>query len=66
MLRQITDELMFEIGELCGYEYVDTYATKKWPRTSRADDPARIRSIADRSTTTASAAAAEAPVEAAV
>ena len=28
VLRQITDELMFEIGELCGYEYRDTYASK--------------------------------------
>ena len=28
VLRQITDELMFEIGELCGYEYRDTYAGK--------------------------------------
>jgi len=29
VLRQITDEVMFEIQELSGYEYVDTYATKK-------------------------------------
>jgi 1-acyl-sn-glycerol-3-phosphate acyltransferase len=28
VLRQITDELMFEIRELSGYEYVDTYMTK--------------------------------------
>ncbi len=28
VLRQITDELMFEIGELSGYEYRDTYASK--------------------------------------
>jgi 1-acyl-sn-glycerol-3-phosphate acyltransferase len=28
-LRQITDEVMFEIQQLSGYEYVDTYATKK-------------------------------------
>jgi 1-acyl-sn-glycerol-3-phosphate acyltransferase len=28
-LRELTDEVMFEIGELCGYEYVDTYATKQ-------------------------------------
>ena len=28
-LRELTDELMFEIGQLSGYEYVDTYATKK-------------------------------------
>ncbi|MGQ0805651.1 MAG: lysophospholipid acyltransferase family protein [Actinomycetota bacterium] len=29
VLRQITDEVMFEIQLLSGYEYVDTYATKK-------------------------------------
>jgi 1-acyl-sn-glycerol-3-phosphate acyltransferase len=29
VLRQITDELMFEIAQLSGYQYVDTYATKK-------------------------------------
>jgi 1-acyl-sn-glycerol-3-phosphate acyltransferase len=28
VLRQITDEVMFEIQQLSGYEYVDTYATK--------------------------------------
>jgi len=28
-LRDLTDELMYEIGQLSGYEYVDTYATKK-------------------------------------
>src|SRR5215207_3019092 len=29
VLRQITDEVMFELQQLSGYEYVDTYATKK-------------------------------------
>jgi 1-acyl-sn-glycerol-3-phosphate acyltransferase len=28
-LREFTDEVMYEIGQLSGYEYVDTYATKK-------------------------------------
>jgi 1-acyl-sn-glycerol-3-phosphate acyltransferase len=28
-LRELTDELMYEIGQLSGYEYVDTYATKQ-------------------------------------
>ena len=28
-LRELTDEVMFEICQLSGYEYVDTYATKK-------------------------------------
>jgi len=27
-LRELTDEVMFEICQLSGYEYVDTYATK--------------------------------------
>ncbi len=29
MLRQIIDEVMFEIRDLTGQEYVDEYATKK-------------------------------------
>ncbi len=29
VLRQITDEVMYEIRELSGQEYVDTYATRK-------------------------------------
>lgn len=29
VLRQITDEVMFDIQQLSGYEYHDTYATKK-------------------------------------
>ncbi len=28
-LRDIADEIMFELQQLTGYEYVDTYATKK-------------------------------------
>ena len=44
-LRQLTDEVMFEIVQLCGrYEYRDTYATK------RAEDvptePARMPALA--------------------
>ncbi|MCU1353150.1 MAG: phospholipid/glycerol acyltransferase [Acidimicrobiales bacterium] len=31
VLRQITDEVMYEIRELSGQEYVDEYATKKKP-----------------------------------
>jgi 1-acyl-sn-glycerol-3-phosphate acyltransferase len=27
-LREMTDEVMYEICQLSGYEYVDTYATK--------------------------------------
>jgi 1-acyl-sn-glycerol-3-phosphate acyltransferase len=29
VLRQLTDEVMFDIQQLSGYEYQDTYATKK-------------------------------------
>ncbi len=40
-LRDVADEVMFEIGQLCGYEYVDTYATR------RAEDvPADIAHVA--------------------
>jgi 1-acyl-sn-glycerol-3-phosphate acyltransferase len=40
-LRTLTDELMFEIQQLTGYEYVDTYATRKVDETPVAE-PARI------------------------
>ncbi len=46
-LRELTDEVMYEIAQLSGYEYVDTYATK------RAEDlpteTARIATFADAS-----------------
>jgi hypothetical protein len=38
---------MFEIVGLCGYDYRDTYATKKLVVVTEAVDPARIRSITD-------------------
>ncbi len=42
-LRQFTDELMFEIGNLTGQDYVDEYATKgpakSAERTQEATDP---------------------------
>jgi 1-acyl-sn-glycerol-3-phosphate acyltransferase len=42
-LRQMTDEVMFEIVSLCGrYDYHDTYATKKPDLEARPLDPARI------------------------
>jgi 1-acyl-sn-glycerol-3-phosphate acyltransferase len=44
-LRELTDEVMYEIGQLSGYEYHDTYATKQ------ADDipiePVRVASFDD-------------------
>jgi 1-acyl-sn-glycerol-3-phosphate acyltransferase len=50
-LREITDEVMYEIAQLSGYEYVDTYSTK------RAEDipseTARVASFADVRTPTA-------------
>ncbi len=41
-LRELTDELMYEISQLSGYEYVDTYATKT------ADDiPTEVARVTD-------------------
>jgi 1-acyl-sn-glycerol-3-phosphate acyltransferase len=40
VLRQLTDEVMFEIRNLSGQEYVDTYATKK--AESLPTDVARV------------------------
>ncbi|MEP6624571.1 MAG: lysophospholipid acyltransferase family protein [Acidimicrobiia bacterium] len=43
VLRQVTDELMFEIGELSGYEYRDTYAGKSdAPGGHDFPDPATV------------------------
>ena len=44
-LRELTDELMYEIGQLSGYEYVDTYATKK--AEDIPTEPARVASFDD-------------------
>ena len=45
VLRQITDELMFEIGELSGYEYHDTYASKS-DAPGGHDFPDRVTEVA--------------------
>jgi 1-acyl-sn-glycerol-3-phosphate acyltransferase len=45
-LRQITDEVMFEIRSLSGQEYIDTYATKKSEDLPSAE-PVRIGSEAE-------------------
>jgi 1-acyl-sn-glycerol-3-phosphate acyltransferase len=48
-LRQITDELMYEIRELSGYEYVDVYATKQRAEADSSElvpNPAVITRIA--------------------
>ena len=44
MLRQITDEVMFEIRDLTGQEYVDEYATKLAERFPSAS-PTNVISI---------------------
>jgi 1-acyl-sn-glycerol-3-phosphate acyltransferase len=49
VLRQITDELMYEIRELSGYEYVDVYATKQRAETDNPEivpSPAVLARIA--------------------
>jgi len=44
-LRQITDEVMFEIVQLCGcYDYQDTYATKK--AEDLPSEPAQMPTLA--------------------
>jgi 1-acyl-sn-glycerol-3-phosphate acyltransferase len=44
-LRELTDELMYEICQLCGYEYVDTYATKQ--PESLPSEESKIATLAD-------------------
>ncbi len=44
-LRELTDEVMYEISQLSGYEYIDTYATKQ--ADDIPTDIARIASFAD-------------------
>jgi 1-acyl-sn-glycerol-3-phosphate acyltransferase len=52
-LRELTDEVMYEICQLSGYEYVDTYATKK--AEDLPTDDARIATLADVRTPTTAA-----------
>jgi 1-acyl-sn-glycerol-3-phosphate acyltransferase len=44
-LRELTDEVMYEICQLSGYEYVDTYATKQ--AEDVPTDTARVASFAE-------------------
>jgi 1-acyl-sn-glycerol-3-phosphate acyltransferase len=44
-LRQLTDEVMYEICQLSGYEYVDTYATKQ--AEGIPSDVAHVAAFAD-------------------
>jgi 1-acyl-sn-glycerol-3-phosphate acyltransferase len=52
-LRELTDEVMYEICQLSGYEYVDTYATKQ-----AEDIPTEVAHIAGFADVRAPAAAA--------
>jgi 1-acyl-sn-glycerol-3-phosphate acyltransferase len=52
-LRELTDELMYEINQLSGYEYVDTYATKQ-----AEDIPTEVAHVAAFADVRAPAAAA--------
>jgi len=52
-LRELTDEVMYEIAQLSGYEYVDTYATKK--AEDIPIDIARVASFEDVRTPEAAA-----------
>lgn len=44
-LRELTDEVMYEIAQLSGYQYVDTYATKQ--AEDIPTETARVASFAD-------------------
>jgi 1-acyl-sn-glycerol-3-phosphate acyltransferase len=44
-LRELTDEVMYEIGQLSGYEYLDTYATKQ--AEDIPTDDARVATFED-------------------
>src|SRR4051812_12218506 len=44
VLRQITDEIMFELRELSGQEYVNSYAKRKDAESAEVPEPARIAS----------------------
>ena len=45
VLRQITDEIMFELRELSGQEYVDRYAKRKADVEEAPAEPARIGQV---------------------
>jgi 1-acyl-sn-glycerol-3-phosphate acyltransferase len=45
VLRQITDEIMFELRELSGQEYVNTYAKRKGTESEIEAEPARIAAV---------------------
>ncbi len=49
LLRQITDEVMYEIRQLSGQEYVDRYAKRggQEPEAAEVPEPARIATLAE-------------------
>ena len=46
VLRQITDEIMFELKELGGQEYVNQYAKRKGTETGTEAEPTKVASAA--------------------
>jgi 1-acyl-sn-glycerol-3-phosphate acyltransferase len=68
LLRQLTDEVMFEIAKLSGQTYVDVYAGKKLPEEVATpipspDDPGRIEPVPEPVPVGANGATAEASDE---
>jgi 1-acyl-sn-glycerol-3-phosphate acyltransferase len=49
VLRSITDEIMYELMQLSGQEYVDTYATKAKEDIAEAHAAAREALVVDDS-----------------
>jgi 1-acyl-sn-glycerol-3-phosphate acyltransferase len=45
VLRQITDEIMFELRELSGQEYVNAYAKRKGTESEIEAEPAKIAAV---------------------
>ena len=45
VLRQVTDEIMFELRELSGQEYVNTYAKRKDTESGTEAAPAKVGSV---------------------
>jgi len=47
VLRQITDEIMFELRELSGQDYVDRYCKRSGDQPVDATEPARLVTVAE-------------------
>jgi 1-acyl-sn-glycerol-3-phosphate acyltransferase len=57
VLRQITDEIMFELRELSGQEYVNTYAKRKGHEDADIE-PAKLATVSSNGDTVAALASA--------